>query len=172
MSWYMLLAQTAGDAVTTVSETDGGSWWKNVGIFLMGVIAAKIAGWLAAWSEGKGKAWVDEKITMLQGKINENSVLSQIAADDAVMKIMREALPEVITEIGATAQKDLKDGKFDKVDWDGIGKRLWEKTKPIIVAGKNDYLEQSSFEDGKAVARMIAQKFFKTKDAEEKGLTK
>ena len=135
--------------------------------FLTGGVLLKAVQWVAGWLDGKGKEWIADKFGKLEERLDQNSVLSQIQADNAVLDIIKNSLPEVILELGETVQKDLQDGKFDKVDWEGIGGRLWERTKPHIVGGKNDYLKNSSFEDGKAVAAMIAEKFFKAKKAEE-----
>jgi hypothetical protein len=104
----------------------------------------------------------------LQKKLNENSVLAQIKADEAVVKIMEDTIPEVVLEIADTLQKDLADGKFDKVNWADLGSRIWDKAKPQIVGGANDYLKTSSFEDGRTVAAWVVKRFFAKKQLETK----
>lgn len=166
------LGAAAADVVTTAAPApvDVSAWWQTGALALGGMLLMKLFAWISSWIDGKGQVWVHERFTKLQETINTNSVMSQIQADDAVLKIVEAAIPEVLHEIADTAQKDLADGKFDAVDWSGLGARLWLKVKPQIEGGKNDYLKNSSFADGQAVATMIIQRWFKKKLAAKKGL--
>jgi hypothetical protein len=168
---FTILAAAAETTTEVVKTTDVGT---NAGWVwaLIGVVGAQVIGWVASWLNGKGKTWFSDEFTKLQAKLNEVSVLSQVKADDAVLKILADAIPDVLVELTDTAKRDLRDGKFDKIEWDGIGKRLWEKAKPHIEGGKNDYLANSSFADGQAVARMVIEKFFNKQQAATEGLVK
>jgi len=143
-----------------------GVTWKEAGLVLGGMLLMRLVGWLSEWINGKGQKFIDERLVKLQEKLNSNEVLAQIAADDAVVNIVREAIPEVMAELAATVKKDLADGHFDKVDWDSIGARLWEKVRPHVEGGKADYLKNSSFSDGKVLATYVAKKFFNKKKEE------
>ena len=179
MDLSVLLAQAdVLDGATTVVEkvgeavSQGGeSWWKSIGLVLLGALGFKGIMWVSAWLDGKGKLWIDERLAQLQEKVNQSGIMGQIQADDAVFKIMRDTIPEVLGELAETAKKDLIDGKLDKANWDDIGSRLWQRTQPHVTGGANDYLAQSSFNDGKAVAIWVAKKFFAKKKAKEEGLT-
>jgi len=162
----------AADAVTAVPDvgTDASTWWKTGALAFGGMLLMKLFTWLSTWMDGKGKDWVTERFEKLQEKMNSNTLLAQIQADDAVIKILEASIPEIILEISETAQNDLKNGKFDAVDWVGIGKQLWERVKPHVEGGKNDYLKESSFKDGQVLAAWVLQKWFKKQEAAKKGL--
>lgn len=144
--------------------------WQNAGLLLSGIVLTKIVGWLADWMEGKGQQWVHDRLEALQAKLNENSLLGQIQADDACTKIVENSIPLLFDELSETLKNDLKDGKLDKVEWQYIGGRLWEKVKPQIEGGKNDYLKNSSFADGKALAAWVAERWFKKQKAVKAGV--
>lgn len=152
--------------VTTTGVTDSSSILQLVVSFLMGGALLKAVQWVAGWMDGKGKEWIAERFAKLEERLDQNSVLAQIQADNAVLDIIKDCIPEVMLELNETIQKDLQDGKFDRMDWDGIGARVWERAKPHIVGGKHDYLKNSSFNDGKVVAAMVVAKFFKAKKVE------
>jgi len=167
--WITIAAEVMDSATTVITpEAPVSSGALELIIaFLMGGVLLKAIQWVAGWMDGKGKEWIADRFSKFEEKLDQNSVLSQIQADNAVLDIIKNSIPEVFLELTETLQKDIKDGKFDKVNWEGIGGRLWERTKPHIVGGKNDYLKNSSFDDGKAVAAMVVEKFFKAKKAEE-----
>lgn len=144
--------------------------WQSVALILGGVIGARVIGWLASWLNGKGAELVDQKLEKLQDKLNQNSVLAQVTADDAVIDILQQAIPDVIHEATEDIREALKDGKIDSVEWKAIGAKLWEKSKDHIRGGKNDYLANSSFADGTAIATIVAQRFFKKQKAQKDGL--
>lgn len=166
------LALLAEEAAAAVPAADGGIFgtgvsWKEAGLVLGGMLLMRALGWVAEWINGKGQKFVEERLTKLQEKLNSNEVLAQIAADDAVINIVKDAIPEVFAELSDTVKKDLADGKFDKVSWDDIGTRLWQKVKPHVEGGKSDYLKNSSFSDGKVLATYVAKKFFSKKKEEK-----
>lgn len=166
---FIFLAEVAGSAAAAV---DSDSWWKTAALAGGGMLLMRLLSWVSTWIDGKGKEWMHERFTKLQEKINSNEVMAQIQADDVVIRIIEESIPEVILELSETAQNDLKDGKFDAVDWAGIGTRIWQRVRPHIEGGKSDYLKNSSFTDGAKVAAWVAQKFFAKKQAQAKGLVK
>ena len=170
MNGLFFAAEAAAKVVEVIDPVSPDGWWKGTALVVIGMMLMKGLGWLSEWIDGKGKQFIDEKLGKLQDKVNENSVLAQVQADDAVFKIIRDAIPEVVNELVVTAKQDLKDGKLDKVDWEDIGKRLWARTKPHIIGGKNDYLANSSFNDGKVLASWVAKKVFNKDKAKKEGL--
>lgn len=172
MQWLTISAEVVDSVTTIIKETGpevpGATGTLQLIIaFLMGGVLLKGVQWVLGWLDGKGREWIAERFSKLEERLDQNSVMAQIQADNAVIDILKNSIPEVLLEIGETLQKDLQDGKLDGVDWDGIGERLWERAKPHIVGGKNNYLQHSSFSsDGKAVATMVVEKFFKTKKVE------
>jgi hypothetical protein len=144
--------------------------WQGVALILGGVVGAKIIGFIADWLNGKGAEFVHEKLENLQTKLNENSILSQISADDAVIDILEQAIPDVLHEATDDVRAALADGKIDSVEWKDIGAKLWAKSKDHIQGGANDYLKSSSFADGAAIAAIVAQRFFKKQKAQKDGL--
>ena len=137
---------------------------------MIGMLVMKALSWISSWFDSKGQGWIDERLTKIQDKANENSILSQVKADDAIFDIMRQSIPEVVNELTDTVKADLKDGKLDKVNWEDIGARLWSRVKPHVVGGKNDYLANSSFSDGKVAATWVASKIFNKEKAKKDGL--
>lgn len=144
--------------------------WELVGPILLGVAVVPIVRWIAGWISGKGVELVQEELKKLQTKLNENGVLGQIQADDALIAICEHALPEVVHDLTEDIQKALADGKIDKVEWAAIGRKVWDKVKDQVRGGTNDYLKNSSFTDGEALAAMVAKRFFSLQLAQKKGL--
>jgi hypothetical protein len=161
---FAAVGLSAQEAAPAVEST--GFDWKTVATFLFGVVGMKVVSYLADLLNGKGAEYVSAKLEALQEKLNENSLLGQIQADDAITRILEDAIPTIFDTLTETAKQDLADGKFDKADWSGIGAKLWDEVKDHIVGGKNDYLENSSFNDGKAIAMWVIQNWFKKKKAE------
>lgn len=157
----------AAEAAANTPEDGNGSWWKGGALVLLGMMLMKLASFVADWVNGKGREWFNERFLALQEKVNSVELLGQIQADDALLKIVAESIPEVLLETADTAKKDLADGKFDGGEWNEFGKRLWDRVKPHVEGGKNDYLKHSSFSDGEAAVRYIAQKWFSKKKAEK-----
>lgn len=168
MSWLLL----AADAITVCPDAVTDPLWKTGALALGGMILMKFFSWISSWINGKGKDWVNERFQSLQEKMNANTLLAQIQADDAMVKILEATIPEIVLEISETAQGDLKDGRFDVVDWMGLGKRLWERVKPQVEGGAHDYLKASSFQDGVVLSGWVLQRFFKRQAAAQKGLVK
>jgi hypothetical protein len=144
--------------------------WQVVALFLAGGVGFKIVKWASQWLDTKGVEFVTKELQQLQKKLNENSMLGQTQADDALIGIAEHALPEVMHELSSTLQKDLADGRIDTADWKDIGKRIWVKIEPQVRGGANDYLKNSSFQDGEALATMVAKRFFALQSAQKKGL--
>jgi len=165
----------AAEAATKVPEivppeAADPSWLKLALASVLGMMLMKSISWAAGWFDGKGKKWVDDGLQKMNDKINENSLMAQVQADDALFSIVRESVPEIIDELVDTAKADLKDGKLDKVDWEDIGSRLWARVKPQVIGGKNDYLANSSYSDGAVMAKAIAKKVFHKTKAKKEGL--
>ena len=166
MNWLLL----AADAINVAPDAATDPLWKTGALALGGMVLMKFFSWISSWMDGKGKDWINDRFQTLQAKLNSNTLLAQIQADDAMVKILEAAIPEIVLEISETSQGDLKDGRFDVVDWMGIGKRLWERVKPQVEGGAHDYLKASSFQDGVVLATWVAQRFFKRQAAAQKGL--
>jgi hypothetical protein len=111
----IFLAEAAAAAATAVEPSVVNT--HTIISFLIAIIGVRIVQWAADLFTSKGEEFVHAKLDALQAKLNENSLLGQIAADDAVTAILQDAIPTVIHELSETAKKDLEDGKFDKVDW-------------------------------------------------------
>jgi len=171
MNWILVAMEASSTVVEAAPDANPDmGWWKTVALVALGGLGYKALSWISSWLKDSGKEWIAERFEKLQDLINKNSIMAQIQADEAVMKILEAAIPEVLAEIADTAKKDLQDGKFGKEDWDGLGTRLWEISKPHIYGGKNDYLKESSFEDGRVLAAMVMKKFFNKKKAKKEGL--
>ncbi len=144
--------------------------WQNIALILGGVVGAKVIAWISGWLDGQGAAFVGKELEKLREKSNSNSVLSQIQADDAVVSILESTIPDVLHEATDNIKADLADGKIDSVEWKDIGAKLWAKSKEHIQGGANDYLKNSSFSDGAAIAAIIAKRFFTKQKAQKDGL--
>lgn len=144
--------------------------WQNVALLLSGAIGIQFFSFIAEWLNTKGSEFVHDELEKLREKLNSNSILGQIAADDAVIDILESAIPDVLHEATDDVRTALADGKIDSVEWKDIGNKLWSKTKDHIQGGTHDYLEASSFEDGVAIATKVAKQFFTTQKAQADGL--
>jgi len=134
--------------------------WAHVAVGLGGGLLIMLLQWAAKWLDSKGSDFVIAELRKVQAKINENSLMGQIQADDAVEAILEKCIPSVIATLDATLQKDLADGKLDKADWIGIGMKVWAAAKPQIEGGAHDYLKASSFKDAEVLAMIVAKRFF------------
>ena len=177
MNEFLMLAM--GEPSTVVKEVvegvnataaSGDSWWKSVALVTLGVILTKVVGWIAGWIDGKGAAFVQERLLKLQEKVNSNETMAQIHADDAVFKILHDGIPEVMNAASETVKKNLKEGRFDKADWKELGSNLWAASKEQILGGAKDYLKESSFNDGELLAAWVLKKVFNKKKAKAEGL--
>ncbi len=148
--------------------------WLNtngLGTLILGVILVPLLKWGTTWLDGKGVSLLKTELEKLKEKSNATTVLSQIAADDAIIEIVEAAIPEVVFELSSEIQAHISNGKLEAINWNDFGERLWKKIEPQIKGGANDYLKNSSFTDGKALVMMIAQRFFKTEQVQKRGLT-
>jgi len=143
--------------------------WKSAAILMGGMILMKLFAWISGWVNGKGAEIVHERLTELQSKINQNTVAGQIQADDAIINILQNTIPLVIAELTKDVTEAMKDGKITDEEWKEIASKLWEAAKPQIVGGANDYLENSSFSDGKVVAEMVFKRFFARQKVMQQG---
>ena len=144
--------------------------WQNIALLLGGVVGAKVIAYLASWVDGKGLELVRTELEKLRSKMNEQSILSQISADDAVIDILESTIPDVIHEAGIGVTDALADGKIDAVEWKSIGAKLWDKSKAHIQGGANDYLKNSSFQDGAAIAEVVAKRYFVKQKLQKDGV--
>lgn len=138
--------------------------------FLLALVVYPVLQWLKSWIDNKGAQVVVDELKKVQAKINENSLVGQIAADDALFAIVENAIPEVIHELSDTLKNDLKDGKLNAVDWKDFAARVWAKIEPQVKGGANDYLKQSSFADGKVLAELVIKRFFSKQKAAAAGV--
>ncbi len=159
MTGLFILAAEASAAATV-----GDSWWKEIGLVLLGGVGLRLIQWIADFFSGSGQTKILSLLTLAQKKANENSVLSQLQIDDALINIVKGAVPEVINTLAENVKRDLKDGKLNKAEYEGLVGRVWDAAKPQVIGGANDYLKQSSWNDGKEVAGLVIKRFFSKKD--------
>lgn len=133
--------------------------WSHMAMVLGGIIVTKLAIWAAKWLDGSGAEFIQKEFEKLRAKINENTLLSQIAADDAIIRILEQCIPEVLHELSDEAQQAAAAGDWSKIDLKDLGNRLWLKAKPQIEGGVHDYIKESSFKDATAIALQIFQRF-------------
>ncbi len=151
---------------TTISNFFAGGGW----LILVGIVVVPCVQWGVKWLDGKGAEFVKTELEALRKKMNENSVLSQISADDAIIDILESTIPDVLAEVNTEVHDHILNGRITSIDWAQFGRNLWTKAKEHIVGGANDYLKNSSFQDGEKLAAMIAQRFFNTQKMAAKGL--
>lgn len=136
-----------------------------------GAAGLAVISWLSSYLTGaKAVAFVHEKIDQLTKKINENSILSQIHADDAVTSILESVLMEVLHDADDEIKTAIASGDISSINWKQFGQDVWAKAQLQIKGGANDYLKSSSFQDGAAIAAMIAERFFKKQAVQNAGL--
>lgn len=169
MIYLMLAMEATTTVVTEMPEAGDASTWKLIAVGLFGALLAKVVSWVASWFDGKGAQFVQARLAKFEEKVDATSVGAQIQADNALFDIAQKAIPEVMSTLSETVKKDLADGKFDKVEWQDIGSKLWDATKDQIQGGVNDYVKHSSFEDGKVAMAWIAKKLFHQKAEKDNG---
>ncbi len=119
-----------------------------------------------------GLEWIHAKLEYLRTEINKNELAAQVQADDAIITILQEFIPEVIHELDDTVQKEIQAGRFTSLDWNKLGEALWAKGRAEIETGVQNYMEKSGEKDGKIIAALVARKFFTKQAALQKGLIK
>ncbi len=122
--------------------------------------------------ETKGVEWVHTSLEHLRSQINSNEIAAQIQADDAIIDILEDYLPEVIHEMDGVIQNEISVGKFSSLDWTKLGEALWAKGRAEIETGTKNYMEASGEKDGKVIAALVARKFFTKQAALQKNLIK
>lgn len=140
--------------------------WKTWALFFAGMIGMRAAAWIATWFDGKGAEWIKAELEKLQAKMNQNSVLSQIQADDACVKILESVIPLVLKDAADDVKAAVASGDFKTIPWKVIAEHAWALAEPQIKGGANDYLKQSSFADGKVLAEMVMKKYFAKKQVD------
>ncbi len=147
------------------------TWFlANWHTLLLGGMGAMVVGWAAKWLDGKGSVFVREELEKIKSRLNENSVLSQISADDALINILEDTIPVVLHDFDDTVHQTLAQGNLGLIDWKDFGIRVWNECKAHVIGGTNDYLKNSSFSDGEKLAAIIAKRFFVTQKMSSKGL--
>lgn len=164
---YLMLAMEATTTVVKEVPVDGTNTWKLIAVGLFGAFLAKVVSWAASWFDGKGAQFVQARLAKFEEKVDATSVGAQIQADNALFDIAQKAIPEVMTVLSQNVKKDLEDGKFDKVEWQDIGSKLWAATKEHVQGGAHDYIKNSSFQDGQVAMAWIAKKLFHQKQVEK-----
>ncbi len=125
---------------------------------------------LIGWADSKGLQFLIAEMEKLRALSNSNNVLSQLKCDDALIDLVEQILPESVHDADEAVKTALAAGDIHKVDWTALGKDIWSKAKAHVVGGANDYLKNSSFSDGEALAAMIAKRFFITQKVAASGL--
>lgn len=166
---YLLLAMEATTTVVKEIPVEDTGTWKLIAVGLFGVVLAKVVSWVASWFDGKGAQYIQERLAKFEEKVDATSVGAQIQADNALFKIASDAIPELMSTLSENVKRDLADGKFDKVEWQDIGSKLWAATKDHVQGGANDYIKNSSFEDGQVAMAWIAKKLFYKKAEKPNG---
>ncbi len=140
------------------------------GALMTGMLTAGLLKYVSNYLDTGAGTFVKEELQKLQSKINENSVMSQIAADDAVIDILEGCIPLALHELNEETQAALIDGKITASEWSLIGSKVWNHAKDQIVGGANDYLKNSSWKDGQVIAELVVKKFFTSQKMAAKGL--
>jgi hypothetical protein len=140
--------------------------WKVVAFGLGGMLLMRLCQWAGKWFDDKGAEFVKAELQKLGEKLNQNSILSQIQADDACIKIVENALTVVIPTLGKEVAALLSDGKITAEERKAILATIWAEAEPQIKGGANDYLKQSSFADAKVLVELVIKRFFAKKKAE------
>ena len=170
MSWILFAAEAAPTAAevaeTVVANSDKPWYWQMAAAFLGGVVATKLAGWVSGFIEGKAKEWIVERLSNLEERIDQTGIGSQIQADNAVINILKECLPEMMQHVTAEVIRDLKDGKLDEIKLKSLAQELAEIAKGHIEGGKHDYLKNSSYKDLQTVAEWVIKNWFGKKKLE------
>ncbi len=136
----------------------------------IGAVVTGSLAWLAKKLDTSGGAFVVKELEKLRVKANENSILSQLACDDALINILEDSIPLVLSELDDETQKALAAGSIEAVDWTAFGKNLYAIVKDNVEGGINNYLTNSSHADGQVLASLIAKRFFITQKMSAKGL--
>ncbi len=136
----------------------------------VGALSVTALGWVMRFLDTKGAQYAHDELEKLRAKSNSNSVLGQIAADDAVISILEDSIPLVLNDLDTATQQAIAGGSITAVDWKQFGSNLWDVAKFHVEGGINDYLAHSSYDDGKTIAELIAKRFFVTQKMQQAGL--
>lgn len=126
--------------------------------------------WASKWIDSKGVEFVKGELEKLRTKANENSLLGQIAADDAVINILEASLPEVLHEAGDEVQQAVATGNLKNFPWQTLAQNLWAKAKPQVEGGVHNYIAQSSFRDATVIAQQVIKRFLAKKALAQTGI--
>lgn len=140
--------------------------WAHLALGLGGMLVMRLLQWGAKWFDDKGAEFVKAELVKLQEKLNQNSILSQIQADDACVKIVENAVMVVVPTLTQQTQAALADGKITAEERKAILEKVWAEAEPQIKGGANDYLKQSSFADAKVLVELVIRRFFAKKKTE------
>ena len=144
--------------------------WQFLALVLTGAVGAGAVKWVAGWLEGKGANWVKAELDAVQKKMNENSILGQISADDAAINILKQVIPLAIHNASDDLQTRIASGKLTSGDIKQIATDVWTHAEDQIRGGVNDYLKNSSFQDGQVLAETVVKRFFANQSAVQQGL--
>jgi hypothetical protein len=167
---YLVIAEAAQGAVQAAATVGESMGWKEVAIGALSMVLMALARWASAWISSQGSDLVREELKKAQTKINENTLMGQIKADDAVFAILDRSIPLVLARLHEEVAKAGVDGKITEEEMKVIAASLWEIAKPQITGGWKDYLKESSWEDGKLVAEMALRQFFAKQKLSQVGL--
>ena len=150
------------------------TWTETHAMAMLSLLVTMGLGkWIQRFLTGDmAAAFVKGELEKFRADLHSNSVTSQIKADDAIVDILEATIPEVLHDMGDEIGVAIQSGNLSSVDWKTFGKALWAKVEPQVVGGVNDYLKNSSFQDGETLAAQIAARFFKTQAVVAKGLIK
>ncbi len=137
---------------------------------LLGGVGAYGLRWVIGFVDGKGIAYLSTELEKLRVFSNSTAIGAQIQCDDAIINVLESTLPDVLHTLDEDILKALAAGNIGAINWKQIGIELYAKAKGQIQGGVNDYLKNSSFKDGEALAEMIAKRFFVTQRLASKGV--
>lgn len=152
----------------------GANWVALVSTAVGVYVIAPAAAWVASWLNGKGADLVRAELVTLQKKINENTLMGQIHADDAVLGILEDAIPDAMHTLGSAVQAEIATGKISATDWAACGKTLWVHAQAQIRGGVHDYFANSSFvgQDEEILAGTVFKRFFLKQSLTQSGVIK
>lgn len=162
--FFLAEASTAASEVAKeVASTSVSLDWKAVLWGLVGAAVLRGIQWLADFATKGGQKKLIDLLAEALKKSNDTAIGSQIQADDAIVKTLENMIPVVLDTLSENLKNDLKNGKIDKDQWERIYALTWAKAKPVIVGGTNDYLKNSSWNDGLVVAKFVWEKWIAKK---------
>ncbi len=142
-------------------------YWAHIVIVGVVAYAAKA---VVDWMEAHGTGYITQELERVRTECDSTSIGSQLAIDDAVIKLLESYIPEVIHDMDETIKVEISSGHIALLDWKVLGTSLWAKARAEFEASAVDYMRTSGEKDGAVLAAIVAKKFFMRQSALQKGL--